>query len=149
VRTCVYESLSTSEEVRSVLKAEVDRYNNHQVHSITWEISNIRFRKARKEGNSLFLKFSVPKPYTSPQDVFCLRTERMVNAYRRISLFKHEIEVPNAPLREDVDVHLVPDVAKQLMHIRVWWNNKMVHSVSLPLQGFRVHFSSFANIGIC
>jgi hypothetical protein len=26
------------------------------------------------------------------------------------------------------------------MHIRIWWNNKMVHSVSLPLLGFRVHF---------
>jgi hypothetical protein len=69
----------------------------------------------------------------------------MVNACRRISLFKHEIEVPNVPLREDVDVHLVPDVARQWMHIRIWWNYKMVHSVSLPLQGFRVHFSSFAN----
>ena len=140
VRTCVYENLSTMEEVRSVLKAEVDRYNNHQVHSTTGEIPNIRFQKARKEGNSLFRKFTIPKPYRSPKDVFCLRTSRIVNSYRRISLFKHQIEVPNAPLREDVDVHLVPDETKQLMHIRIWWNNKLVHSVSLPLQGFRVHF---------
>ena len=140
VRTCVYENLSSLEEVRSVLRAEVDRYNNHQIHSTTGEIPNIRFQKARQEGNSLFRHFSLPKPYTSPLDVFCLRTERMVTAYRRISLFKHEIEVPNVPLREDVDVHLVPDVTKQLMHIRIWWNDKMVHSVSLPLQGFRVHF---------
>ena len=140
VRTCAYENLSTIEEVRSVLKAEVDRYNNHQVHSTTGEIPNIRFQKARKAGNSLFRKFIVPQPYTSPQDVFCLRDKRMVNAYRRISLFKHKIEVPNVPLREDVDVHLVPDTHKQLMQIRIWWNNKMVHSVSLPLQNFRVHF---------
>jgi hypothetical protein len=140
VRTCVYENLSTIEEVRSVLKAEVDRYNNHQVHSTTGEIPNIRFARARKEGNSLFRKFSLPEPYTSPQDVFCLRTTRMVNGYRRISLFKHVIEVPNVPLREYVNVHLVPNESKQLMHIRIWWNNKMVHSVSLPLLGFRVHF---------
>jgi hypothetical protein len=145
VRTCVYENLSTMEEVRSVLKAEVDRYNNRQVHSTTGEIPNIRFQKARKEGNSLFRKFTIPKPYRSPKDVFCLRTSRMVNGYRRISLFKHQIEVPNMPLREDVDVHLVPDETKQLMHIRIWWNDKMVHSISLPLQGFRVHFSSFPN----
>jgi hypothetical protein len=26
------------------------------------------------------------------------------------------------------------------MNIRIWHNDKMVHSVSLPLQGFRVHF---------
>ena len=140
VRTCVYENLSTIEEVRSVLKAEVDRYNNHQVHSTTGEIPNIRFARARKEGNSLFRKFSLPEPYTSPQDVFCLRTTRMVNGYRRISLFKHVIEVPNVPLREYVNVHLVLNESKQLMHIRIWWNNKMVHSVSLPLLGFRVHF---------
>jgi hypothetical protein len=42
VRTCVYENLSTIEEARSVLKAEVDRYNNHQVHSTTGEVPNIR-----------------------------------------------------------------------------------------------------------
>ena len=140
VRTCVYENLSTMEEVRSVLKAEVDRYNNRQVHSTTGEIPNIRFQKAKKEGNSLFRKFTIPKPYRSPKDVFCLRTSRMVNGYRRISLFKHQIEAPNVPLREDVDVHLVPDLTKQLMHIRIWWKDKMVHSMSLPLPGFRVHF---------
>jgi hypothetical protein len=140
VRTCVYENLSTLEEVRSVLKAEVDRYNSHQVHSTTGEIPNIRFEKARKEGNNLFRKFVIPKPYSSPQDVFCLREKRMVNGYRRISLFKHIIEVPNVPLREYVDVHLAPDTTKQLMQIRIWWNDKMVHSVDLPLQGFRVHF---------
>ena len=140
VRTCVYENLSTIEEVRSVLKAEVDRYNNRQVHSTTGEIPNIRFQKARKEGNSLFRKFTIPKPYRSPKDVFCLRTSRMINGYRRISLFKHQIEVPNVPLRQDVDVHLVPDDTKQLMHIRIWWNDNLVHSISLPLEGFRVHF---------
>jgi len=132
VRTC--------EEVRNALQAEVQRYNNRQVHSTTGEIPNIRFERARKEGNSLFCKFTIPKPYTSPQDLFCLREKRMVNSYRRISLFKHVIEVPNVPLRRDVDIHMVPDDTRQLMHIRIWWNNKMVHSLSLPLQGFSVHF---------
>jgi len=140
VRTCVYENVSSIEDVRSVLKSEVQRYNNHQVHSTTGEIPNIRFQKAKKEGNSLFRKFTIPKPFRSPNDVFCLRVTRIVNGYRRISLFKHEIVVPNVPLREDVDVHLVPDESNQLMHIRIWWNNKMVHSISLPLLGFKVHF---------
>jgi hypothetical protein len=93
-----------------------------------------------QEGNSLFRKFTIPKPYTSVQDVFCLRERRMVNGYRRVTLFGHLIEIPNVPLREDIDLHLVPDEAKQLMHIRVWWNQHMVHSLSLPLDGFRVHF---------
>jgi len=140
VRTCALENVSAFEEVRSVLREEVDRYNNRQVHSTTGEIPSIRFEKARKAGNSLFRPFSLPEPYTSPQDVFCLRETRVVNGYRRISLFNHTIEVPNVELYENVDIHLVPDAAKQVMVIRIWWNNKMVHSVSLPLHGFRVHF---------
>jgi len=140
VRTCIYEEISEFEDCRGVLRDEIDRYNNHQVHSTTREIPSIRFERALKSGNSLFRKFSLPKPYTSPLDVFCLRTQRMINGYRKISLFKHIIEVPNVPLREYVDVHLAPDEAKQLMEIRIWWKNKMVHSVSLPLQGFSVHF---------
>ena len=140
VRTCVYENLSTREEGRQALQAEVQRYNNRQVHSTTGEVPNIRFERAKKQGNALFRKFTIPQPYTLPQDVFCLREQRTVNGYRRISLFKNVIEVPNVPLRRIVDVHLVPDETRQLMHIRIWWNGKMVHSLSLPLQGFRVHF---------
>jgi len=140
VRTCIYEDISDIEDCRSVLSDEIARYNNHQVHSTTREIPSIRFERALNEGNSLFRKFLLPKPYTSPLDVFCLRAQRMVNGYRRISLFKHEIEVPKVPLRVYVDVHMIPDTAKEVMHIRIWWNEQMVHSVSLPLKGFRVHF---------
>ena len=139
VRTCALENISTMEEVRAVLKEEVDRYNYHQVHSTTKEIPSIRFKRAQKDGNSLFRPFSLPKPYTSPKDVFCLRETRVVNGYRRISLFNHPIEVPNVELHEDVEIHLVPDTAKQVMEIRIWWHDKMVHSVALPLDGFRVH----------
>ena len=140
VRTCALDNISALDDVRSVLKEEVDRYNHHQVHSTTKEIPSIRFTRARQDGNSLFRPFSLPKPYTSPKDVFCLRETRVVNGYRRISLFNHTIEVPKTELYEEVDIHLVPDTAKQVMETRIWWNNKMVHSVALPLEGFRVHF---------
>jgi hypothetical protein len=141
VRTCALEKLTIIEEVRSVLKEEVSRYNNHQVHSTTGEIPSIRFEKAREEGNSLFRPFVLPKPYTSAKDVFCLREKRMVNGYRRISLFNHEIEVPNVPLREEVEIHLVPDIERGALDVRIWWDNKMVHSAAHPLKVFpRVHF---------
>jgi hypothetical protein len=141
VRTCALEKLSAIEEVRSVLKEEVDRYNNHQVHSTTREIPSIRFEKAGKEGNSLFRPFFLPKPYTSTKDVFCLREKRMVNGYRKISFFNHEIEVPNVPLREEVEVHLIPDIQRDALEIRIWWENRMVHSVTYPIREFRgVHF---------
>jgi len=141
VRTCAIEKLTAIDDVRAVLKAELDRYNNHQVHSTTGEVPSIRFDKARKEGNNLFRPFALPKPYTSVKDVFCLREKRTVNGYRKISLSNHEISVPNVPLREEIEVHLTPDTSREALDIRIWWNNRMVQSVTYPLKEFpRVHF---------
>jgi hypothetical protein len=140
VRTCALENLTTLEEVRGVLRDEVDRYNNYQVHSTTGEIPSIRFDNARKSGISLFRPFSLPKPYTSSKDVFCLREKRTLNGYRRISLFNHEIEVPHVPAHEDVELHLIPDLAIQALDVRVWFGHEMVHSFSFPMANPTVHF---------
>jgi len=141
VRTCAIEKLTSIEDVRSVLKSEVNRYNNRQVHSTTGEIPSTRFEKARKEGNSLFRPFVLPKPYASPKDVFCLREKRMVNGYRRISLFGREIEVPRVPVREEVELHLIPDRLRTIIEIRIWWDNHIVHSVVYPSKEIPgVHF---------
>ena len=141
IRTCAIEKLTTIGEVRDVLRYEVDRYNNHQVHSTTGEIPRIRFEKARKEGNSLFRPFVLPKPYTSAKDIFCLRERRMVDGYHKISLFNHEIRVPHVPFREWVEVHLIPDIQREALEIRIWWEAQMVQSVVYPLNGFPgVHF---------
>jgi hypothetical protein len=140
VRTCALENLTTLEEVRSVLRDEVDRYNNHQVHSTTGEIPSLRFENARKSGTSLFRPFSLPKPYTSPKDVFCLRETRILDGYGLISLFNHKIDVPNVPDREDVELHMIPDLARQTLEVRIWYEQRMVHSLTLPLANSRVHF---------
>jgi hypothetical protein len=63
----------------------------------------------------------------------------MVDGYRRISVSNHVIEVPKVSIREDVELHLVPDILKGVMEIRIWWKMKMVHSVSYPLKDFRLH----------
>jgi len=141
VRTCALEKLTAIGEVRAVLREELDRYNNHQVHSTTGEIPSIRFDRAKREGNSLFRPFVLPKPYASAKDVFCLREKRMVNGYRKISLFNHEIVVPHVPLREEVEVHLVPDIQREALEVRIWWENQMVQSVVYPIREFPgVHF---------
>jgi len=140
VRTCALENLTSLEEVRGVLRDEVDRYNNHQVHSTTGEIPALRFDHARKSGSSLFRPFALPKPYTSPKDIFCLREMRTLNGYRRISLFNQEIEVPHVPVREDVELHLIPDLPRQALEVRIWFQYKMVHSLTIPLADSRVHF---------
>jgi hypothetical protein len=141
VRTCAREKLSRIEEVRNVLKEELDRYNNRQVHSTTGEIPSIRFAKAKKEGNSLFRPFVLPKLYSSGKDVFCLREKRSVNGYRRISLFNHEILVPGVPLGDDVEIHLIPNMKNNSLEIRIWWNNQLVNSSVYPLIEFpKFHF---------
>lgn len=139
VRTCALEQITTLDDARSVLKHELDRYNNHQVHSTTGEIPSQRFAQAR-EANSLFRPLALPQPYTSAKDIFCLRVTRRLDGYRRISLFKHELVVPKVPVREDVEIHLIPNAAKQVMDVRVWWERKLVQTVSLPLADFPVHF---------
>jgi hypothetical protein len=55
-------------------------------------------------------------------------------------LFTYEIKVPNVQLYEGVEVHLIPDLLRQIMDIRLWWNDQMVHPVTYPLQEFPVHF---------
>jgi len=140
VRTCALEQLSSLEEVRLVLHEEVDRYNNRQVHSTTGEIPRIRFDKASNNGNSLFRPFTLPKPFTSTKDVFCLRDTRLVDGYRKISLFGQPIEVPHVPLREYVEIHLSPDLPRQALEVRIWWQKKLVRSLHVPYPKNWVHF---------
>jgi len=140
VRTCALEKVDNVHDARQVLADERERYCHHQVHSTTGEIPAIRFDRALKQQNSLFRPFSVPAPYTSPDDVFCLQETRVTNGYGRISLFNHQIRVANVPLRSQVDVRLVPDFDRGVMHIRVWYRQALAHTVDLPLKDFRVHF---------
>jgi len=64
----------------------------------------------------------------------------MVNAYRRISLFGREIEVPRAQVHEELELHLIPNEVSQILDVRVWWKNQMLQSTTLPLEGIKVHF---------
>ena len=141
VRTCAIEKITAVDDARGVLKEELNRYNNHQVNSTTGEVPSIRFDKARKEGKSLFRPFALPNPYTSVKDIFCLRETRRVNGYSKILLSNHEIVVPNVPLREEVEVHLIPDMTRGALELRIWWEDRMVQSVTYPLKEFpRVQF---------
>lgn len=140
VRTCALENLSTLEEARRVLHDEVDRYNNHQVHSTTGEIPSIRFNRAHMDGNSLFRPFALPKPYTSTKDVFCLRERRLVNSYHRISLLGRDIRVSKAPLHENVELHLTPDEGHNILDVRIWYSDHLVQTTTIPLDQTRVHY---------
>lgn len=126
VRTCARESIRTIEQARELLKAEVSRYNNHQVHSTTGEIPSLRFHHALEEKKSLFRKFSVSPPYQSSKDIFCLRAERVVNPYRKISFNNLQFRISGVPIRGTVQLRIIPDKVSGVAEIRFWYDNKLV-----------------------
>ncbi len=141
VRTSALEKLSSIEEVRSVLQEEIHRYNHLQVHSTTGEIPDYRFAQARKTGRNLFRPFVLPKPYRSAKDVFCLKETRVVNPYRRLTFYQEEIPLRHVPPGEEVEVHLIPNIDRETVELRVWWKETNVQTVVYPFKAFpRVHF---------
>jgi len=123
VRTCARERIETVEGAGKVLKYELDRYNNHQVHSTTKEIPILRFERAIKEKRSLFREFEIPSPYTSVKDIFCLRIKRKIDAYHKISINNLKLKVHKAPLREEIELRIVPDEKAGLAEVRIWYKD--------------------------
>lgn len=126
VRTCAREGIKTIQQVREALKYEVDRYNNHQVHSTTREVPIMRFEKALKEKRTLFREFTIRPPYESVKDIFCLRVERIVNPYRKISINNLEFKIAGAPIRGKVQLRIVPDMKTGIAEIRFWYENRLI-----------------------
>lgn len=126
VRTCARENIRTIGQARQLLKAEVNRYNNHQVHSTTGEIPSLRFQQALEDKKSLFREFAVPPPFQSSKDIFCLRVQRIVNPYRKISFNNLEFRVEGVPIRGTVQLRIIPDRVSGMSEIRFWYENRLV-----------------------
>ncbi|HBT60303.1 MAG TPA: hypothetical protein DEB40_00980 [Elusimicrobia bacterium] len=86
VRTCVRNNITDIRQARPILHHEIQRYNYRQVHSTTLEVPYFRLQEALREKKSLFRQFHIPPPYQSAKDIFCLRLERTVDAYCRVSI---------------------------------------------------------------
>jgi hypothetical protein len=134
VRTCARETIRTIDQARQVLKAEVYRYNNHQVHSTTGEIPALRFQQAVECKKSLFREFAVPPPFESSKDIFCLRAERIVNPYRKISFNNLEFRMEGVPIRGTVQLRIIPDQESGLAEIRFWYENRLVNTQKVKNQ---------------
>ena len=123
VRTCAREEVRTIKEAKKVLEDEVSRYNYYQVHSTTKEIPILRFERAVKEKKSLFREFTIPSPYKSVKDIFCLRVKRKIDPYHKISLDNLKFKVHKAPLREEVELRIVPDEKIGMAEVRIWYKD--------------------------
>ena len=73
-----------------------------------------------REKRSLFREFRIIPPFLSTKDIFCLRIERMVNSYRKVSINNLELKVPSAPLHENIQLRIVPDRESGVSEVRFW-----------------------------
>ena len=126
MRTCAREGIKEISDARKVLASELKRYNSYQVHSTTGEIPDERFFRAFDEKRSLFREFVIPPPFVSTKDIFALRDERVVNAYRNISINNLKLNVSKVPIRERVSLRIVPVKNTGLAEIRFWYKDKLV-----------------------
>ena len=126
VRTCYRENIRDIKEGQLILNNLVQRYNYRIVHSTTGEIPYIRFQRAIREKRSLFREFTIRPPFLSSKDIFCLRVERMVNPYRKVSINNLELKVPGAPLHEKIQLRIIPDRESGLSEVRFWYRDNFL-----------------------
>jgi hypothetical protein len=141
IRTCARENIKMIIQARQVLRAEVDRYNNHQVHSTTGETPSLRFQRAQEEKKSLFRPFLPPPPFKSTKDVFCLLIERVVNPYRKVSFQNLEFRLPGVSVRDTIQLRIIPNADKGLAEIRFWRESDFLGTHKIRLDDLNlVHF---------
>jgi len=125
IRTCVREDVTEINQAQRVLNHELYRYNHQQVHSTTQEIPYLRFQKALKENRSLFRAFQIKPPYQSTKDIFCLRIDRTIDSYRRISINNLVLKVNHANPGKTVNLRIYPSTI-EVSEIRFWCEGKLI-----------------------
>jgi len=139
VRTCAREGINNITDAQNVLEKEIHRYNYKQVHSTTGEVPYFRFQRAIKEKVSLFREFSLPYPYKSTKDIFALRLNRIIDAYRKVSISKMEISLNGRP-RDSVNIRIYP-LNNQYCEARFWCNKELIDIKKLKNTDLKmVHF---------
>ena len=125
IRTCVREDVKEINQAQRVLNHELYRYNHQQLHSTTQEIPYLRFQRALKENQSLFREFTIKPPYQSVKDIFCLRMDRTIDAYRRISINNLLLKVNHATPGKTLNLRIYPST-NEISEIRFWCEGKLI-----------------------
>jgi hypothetical protein len=124
VRTCVREDVSDIRQAQKILGHEIHQYNYRRVHSTTREVPYIRLKNALDNGVSLFRSFKVRPPYESPKDIFCLRIDRVVDPYRKVSINNLSLKINKADPHETVNIRIYP-MNNGLAELRFWCNGRL------------------------
>lgn len=125
VRTCVRDNITDIRKAQTILNQEIYRYNYRQVHSTTQEIPYVRFQQALQDKKSLFRDFAIRPPYQSVKDIFCLRLNRIVDPYRRISLNNLLLKVNDVTTGDMVNLRIYP-MNNRLSEVRFWCDDRLV-----------------------
>lgn len=143
VRTCAREDIDDIGGAQKILKKEIYRYNYKQVHSTTGEVPFFRFKEAHEKGQTLFREFTLKPPHRSIKDVFCLRLERTIDAYRRISINTLKLKVNGTP-RDKVDIKIYP-INNNISQVRICEGKNKLESTNINKLLMPLNFN-FANI---
>jgi len=139
VRTCAREGINDIKDAQKILRKEISRYNYKQVHSTTGEVPYLRFQRALKQKVSLFREFNLIAPYKSTKDIFALRLNRTIDAYRKISISNLEIKLNGSP-RDIVNVRIYP-LNTQISELRFWCNSQLIDIKKIKNSDLKiVHF---------
>jgi hypothetical protein len=124
VRTCVREDVFDIRQAQKILGQEIHQYNYRRVHSTTKEVPYLRLKNALDNGVSLFRSFKVKPPYESPKDIFCLRIDRMIDPYRKISINNLSLKINKVDPHEKVNIRIYP-MNNGLAELRFWCNGRL------------------------
>jgi hypothetical protein len=140
VRSCVEDNVTTIPQAQNLLNREIQRYNYRQVHSTTGEVPYYRFQRALKENRSLFRPFRLPPSFKSVKDIFCLRIDRTVDDYRRISIRTLQMQVNHATPGDILNIRIYP-VGHGVCELRFWLKDQLADVQRAKISDLRgVHF---------
>ncbi len=141
VRICARENVTTITQANPILTREVYEYNYKRIHSTTEEIPYFRYQRALKENKNVLRQFLIPPPYQSIKDVFCLRFDRIVDAYRTVSIDTLKLKFNNAPIHEKVNLRIYPYANGGLSEVRFWYKDKLLDVQKIKTELLKsVHF---------
>jgi hypothetical protein len=126
VRICARENIKDIRGAKRILAQEVYQYNHKRIHSTTLEIPYIRFQRALKDKKTMFRNFVIKPPFQSIRDIFCIRLNRTVDPYRRISINNVLLKANGVHIGAKVELRIYANERTGLSEIRIWHHNKLM-----------------------
>ncbi len=80
-------------------------------------------------------------PFKSTKDIFCLRVDRIVDSYRKVSINNLELKVPSAPLHERIQLRISPDKKSGVSEVRFWHKGEFLGMQKV--KNFELNLSNF------